>query len=261
MKKLFTIFLSFVLIACSRVDTGEVGIKTTYGKVTGSALSPGQYWYLPGISDIHILNTKIQTVEQDSQAASRDLQNVQTQLTLNYHLGTQDPIGHYVRLGDNQGQIEASIVKPAMSEAFKSAVAQFNAEELITKREQVSNLIVTTLSQRLKQYDLYVDSVSVTNFKFSDAYAAAIEAKQVAEQEANKAKNVLQKAQIEAQQKVVEAKAQADSMALQRQVVTPELIQLKQLEIQQKIAEKWDGAYPTTYVGNPNALPLLQVGK
>lgn len=260
MKKMLISLLILSAVACSQVDTGEVGIKTTYGKVSSGALSPGLYWYIPGVSDIHILNTKVQTVEQDSQAASRDLQNVQTQLTLNYHLGAQDPIGHYSRLGSDQNDIEIKIVKPAMSEAFKSVVAQYNAEELITKREAVSNTIVSTLSARLKQYDLFVDSVSVTNFKFSDAYANAVEAKQVAEQDANRAKNVLQKAQIEAQQKVVEAKAQADAMTLQRQVVTPELIQLKQLEIQSKMIDKWNGAYPTTYVGSSTNIPLVNLG-
>lgn len=262
MKKLIsTLLLGLLLTACSQIDTGEVGIKTTYGKVTGQALSPGMYFFMPGVSSIHILNTKVQTVEQDSQAASKDLQNVQTQITLNYHLGTQDPIAHYTRLGDNQEQIETSIVKPAMNEAFKAVVAQFTAEELITKREAVSNMIINVLGNRLKQYDLYVDSISITGFKFSDAYSGAIEAKQVAEQNANKAKNDLQRIQVEAQQKVVEAQAQAQAMQLQKQVVTPELIQLKQLEIQAEIAKKWNGAYPTTYVGSPNTLPLLNVGK
>lgn len=261
MKKILLLSSILSVSACSQIDTGEVGIKTTQGKVSGNALSPGLYFYMPGISSIHILTTRVQTVEQDSQAASKDLQNVQTQITLNYHLGMQDPIAHYTRLGDDQIRIENTIVKPAMSEAFKAVVAQFTAEELITKREAVSNMIITVLGNRLKQYDLFVDSISITGFKFSDAYSSAIEAKQVAEQNANKAKNDLQRIQVEAQQKVVEAKAQADAMALQKQVVTPELIQLKQLEIQQKIADKWNGAYPATYVGNPNALPLLQVGK
>ena len=258
---LITFILSLFVVACSQVNTGEVGIKTTQGKVSGSGLSPGLYWYMPGISQIHILNTKVQTVEQDSQAASRDLQNVQTQITLNYHLGTQDPVGHYTRLGDNQSQIEAAIVKPAMSEAFKSVVAQYTAEELITKREAVSNAVVDTLANRLKQYDLYVDSVSVTNFQFSKAYSEAVEAKQVAEQNAGKAKNDLTRIMVEAQQKVAEAKGQADAMNLQKQVVTPELIELKQLEIQSKMIDKWNGEFPTTYMSSQNPMLLLNAGK
>lgn len=260
MKKLLVLLIGALsLVGCSQVDNGETGVQTDWGKAQSPALSPGLYFYLPFRSKIHVLNTKVQTVEQDSQAASNDLQNVQTQLTLNYHLGTQDPVGHYVRLGDNPSQIEASIVKPAMSEAFKAVVAQYTAEQLITKRAVVSTLIESTLALRLKQYDLYVDSVSITNFKFSDAYSKAVEDKQVAEQNAGKAKNDLATATINAQQKVVEAKAQADAMQLQKQVVTPELIQLKQLDIQMKMVDKWDGQFPKTYMSQSNPMSLLNL--
>lgn len=257
MKKPLIISALTVLAACTQVNTGQVGIETNFGKVTGQALPPGLHWYMPFVSNIHILNIKIQTVNQNSEAASKDLQTVHTQITLNYHLGAQDPIAHYTRLGDNQEQIEASIVKPAMSEAFKAVIAQYTAEELIAKREMVSNGVIDTLSKRLKQYDLYVDSVSVTNFNFSPAYSKAIEDKQVAEQNASKAKNDLVRIQIETQQKIVEAKGQAEAMSLQKSVVTSELIQLKQMEIQSKMIDKWNGAFPTTYMGSQPPIMLL----
>jgi len=262
MKKLSMLSLSLFLVACSQVETGEVGVKTSFGKVDNTALTPGLYWYLPGVSKINILSTRVQTVEADSQAASKDLQNVQTQLTLNYHLGTQDPVSHFVRLGADQTTIENNIVKPAMSEAFKAIVAQYNAEELITKRDAVSTNITDLLNKKLKQYDLYVDSISVTNFKFSDAYAQAIEQKQVAEQNANKAKNDLQRITVEAQQRVVEAQADAQAMSLRKQAVTPELIQLKQLEIQAQMITKWNGQLPTYAMGNSSPMSImLNVGK
>lgn len=273
MKKLLLLISAISVTACSQVETGEVGVKTTFGKVDNTSLSPGLYWYMPGVSKINILSTRVQTVADDNQAASKDLQNVQTQLTLNYHLGTQDPVSHFVRLGADQTSIENNIVKPSMSEAFKAVVAQFNAEELITKRDVVSNQISDLLSKKLKQYDLYVDTISITGFKFSDAYAQAIEAKQVAEQNANKAKNDLQRITVEAQQKVVEAQGQADSkvveakaqaqaMQLQKQIVTPELIQLKQLEIQSQMISKWNGELPTYTMGNSSPMSMmLNIGK
>lgn len=262
MKRLLLLILATSITACSQIQTGEVGVKTSFGKVDGGAMGPGLYWYMPGVSKINILSTRVQTVEADSQAASKDLQNVQTQLTLNYHLGTQDPVSHFVRLGADQTAIENNIVKPAMSETFKAVVAQFNAEELITKREIVSNYITDTLNRKLKQYDLYVDSISVTNFKFSDAYAQAIEQKQVAEQNANKAKNDLQRITVEAQQRVVEAQADAQAMNMRKQAVTPELIQLKQLEIQSQMITKWNGQLPTYMMGSSNPMSMmLNVGK
>ncbi len=259
MKKLLNILITCGIVGCSQVNTGEIGIKTTYGKVDGAPLSAGIYWYMPGISRINILSTRIQTVNDDSQAASKDLQNVQTQFTVNYHLGVQDPTSHFVRLGADQQLIEDNIVKPAMSEAFKAVIAQFNAEELITKRDIVSSKVESVLSQKLKQYDLYVDSISVTAFNFSQVYAQAIETKQVAEQNANKAKNDLARIQVEAQQKVVEAQADAQSMALRKQSVTPELIQLKQLDIQQVWINKWNGQMPQYMLGN-NANSMMMLG-
>lgn len=254
-KLLLSTLIATTLIGCSQIETGEVGIKTTFGKVEAS-LTPGLYFYMPGVSSVQILNTKVQTIDGNSTASSKDLQTVKTTITLNYHLGLQDPIGHYTRLGADQTNIEKSIVKPAMSEGFKAIVAKFTAEELILKRETVSELIINTLSNKLKQYDLFVDSVSVTQFEFSSAYANAIEAKQVAEQNASKAKNDLQRIQVEAQQKISEAEGQAKAMALQKQVVSPELIQLKQLEVQSKMIDKWDGHYPSTYLGN-NPMNIL----
>lgn len=101
MKKLLALLISsLTLTACSQVNNGETGVQTDWGKAQSPALSPGLYFYVPFRSQIHVLNTKVQTVEQDSQAASNDLQNVQTQLTLNYHLGTQDPVGHYISITD-----------------------------------------------------------------------------------------------------------------------------------------------------------------
>ena len=246
------VFLSLFVKSCTQIEAGEVGIETRLGKVSSGALGAGLYFTIPGITKINRLNTKIQTVEQDSQAASYDLQNVQTQLTLNYHLGATDPISHFIRLGNNQEQMEASIVKPAMSEAFKAVVAQYNAEQLITKRDIVSTQIVNGLSNKLKQYDLFVDSVSVTNFAFSKAFSDAIEAKQVAEQHANKAKNDLVRIQVEAQQEIVRAQAKAQAMQLQKTTITPELLQLKYIE-------KWDGHLPQYNLGG--ATPLINLGK
>ena len=257
MKKILILSsLILSLTGCSRVNTGEIGIKTTNGTVNKEPLNTGLYFYFPVIQDIYKLNTRVQTTEGDSQAASKDLQNVQTQITLNYHLGTLNPVGYFTRLGSDQEKTEITIVKPAMSESFKAVVAQFNAEELVTKRDLVSQQINSLLNSKLKQYDLYVDSISITGFKFSEGYSQAIEAKQVAEQNANKAKNDLQRITVEAQQKVVEAQADAQAMNLRKQSVTPELIQLKQLEIQQQWVAKWNGQLPTySFGGNsPNTM-------
>jgi len=259
-----TAFLIVLLFAISMrpwsvVQNGEVGVMTKWGKASSMALPPGFYWYNPIGGKVVKLDTKVRTVSQTSEAASRDLQNVDTKITLNYHLGALDPVNHFIRLGNDQEGLEKNIVKPATSEVFKAIVAKFNAEELITRREIVSTDINKALTSKLAQYDLFVDSMSITNFSFSKGYSEAIEAKQIAEQHANKAKNDLIRITIEAQQKVVEAKGQADAMQLQKAVITPELIALKQLEIQSKMIDKWSGNLPVTYMGTNNPMMMLSV--
>jgi regulator of protease activity HflC (stomatin/prohibitin superfamily) len=256
---LIILLLIVLLNSYSVVQNGEVGIKTTWGKASNIPIHPGLYFYVPIGVKIVKLDTKVRTISQTSEAASRDLQNVDTKITLNYHLGALDPVNHFTRLGNDIEGLERNIVKPATSEVFKAIVSKYNAEELITKRDIVSNDITKALTSKLSQYDLFVDSMSITNFSFSKGYSEAIEAKQIAEQHANKAKNDLIRISIEAQQKVVEAKGQADAMLLQKAVITPELIELKQIEIQSKMVDKWSGNLPVTYMGSNNPMMMLNI--
>lgn len=256
MKKLLLVLAGIGLLTlsgCSQVETGQVGVKTSFGKISGDPLSPGFYFINPFGTTIHKLNTQILTVNEASEAASTDLQTVSTEITLNYNLSTLNPNSFYTRLGDNQIAIENSIVKPAIKESFKAVVAQYSAHELITKRAEVSNKIQDLLASKLKQYDLSIDSISVTNFNFSEAYNTSIEANVKAEQDTLTAQNLLAKAKIEAQTKVVEAQADADAMNLRKSSITPDIVAIK-------FIEKWNGVMPSTELGN-NPMMQLMVGK
>lgn len=233
---------------CTQVNTGEVGVKTVFGKVSGEPLPPGIYFTSPIGTTIHILNTRVQTTTADSQAASKDLQVVHTAITMNYNLSTSDPRGFFTRLGNDQRSIQNSIVIPAMSETFKAVVADFTAEQLIDMRPQVSLRIESLLTTKLKQYDLFVDSISITNFQFSDSFNEAIEAKVTAQQSVLKAENDLQRIKIEAEQKITEAEANATAMQSQKAQVTPEILQMEAIK-------KWDGHLPQYVTGG--SLPFI----
>ena len=98
----------------------------------------------------------------------------------------------------------------------------------------------------------------MTDFEFSAEFNRAIESKQTAEQNALRAKRDLERIKVEAEQKVTSAKAEAEALRLQRQVISPELIQLRQIEAQIKAIEKWDGKLPNVTGG---AVPFIQVEK
>ena len=144
---------------------------------------------------------------------------------------------------------EARIIAPAVQESLKAVTAQFTAEELITKRDEVSARIKESLTARLGRRSIIVDEFSITDLDFSEVFAASIEAKQVAEQQALKARQDLERIKIEAEQKLEAAKAEAEAQRIQRETITAELIQLRAIE-------KWDGTLPQVTGG---AMPFIDV--
>jgi regulator of protease activity HflC (stomatin/prohibitin superfamily) len=132
-------------------------------------------------------------------------------------------------------------------------VAKYSAEDLLKKREFVKSDIENNLKASLAQYDIELEGVAITNFSFSTAFDEAIEAKQIAEQNALKAKNDLDRIKIEAEQKVTVAKAEAEAIKIQT-----EAIQANGGEsyVRLKAIEKWNGILPT-YTGN--TVPFIKV--
>jgi regulator of protease activity HflC (stomatin/prohibitin superfamily) len=100
------------------------------------------------------------------------------------------------------------------------------------------------LTNRLKERFIIVDALSIIDFEFSPEFGKAIEAKQVAEQNALKAQRDLERIKIEAEQRRTTAQAEADSLEYQKAQITPDLIRLRQLDVQKAFIEKWNGALP-----------------
>jgi regulator of protease activity HflC (stomatin/prohibitin superfamily) len=161
----------------------------------------------------------------------------------------------YSNIGLNYNE---RIIDPAVKESFKAAAARYTAEELISKREALKTEVRNYLRDRLKVFGIIVVELSITDFEFSQEFNKAIESKQTAEQNALRAKRDLDRIRVEAEQKIASARAEAESLRLQRQVISPELIQLRQIEAQIKAIEKWDGKMPNVTGG---AVPFIQVEK
>jgi regulator of protease activity HflC (stomatin/prohibitin superfamily) len=136
--------------------------------------------------------------------------------------------------------------------------ALYKADELIQKRPTVKEAIDRYIHERLSQHGIKVDQISITDFRFSEAFTRAIEAKVTAVQEALKAENELQRVKFEAEQKVARAQAEAQSLKLQKEQITPQLIQLRQIEM---MKEKWDGHFPNVMVGGNGIVPFMDISK
>ena len=246
----FLAFNSFVI-----VEAGNRGVVLQLGAVKPITLEEGPHFKIPFIQEVINIDVKVQKRESEQTAASRDLQVVTTKVAVNFHL-TPETVN---KLYQNVGlEFNTKIVDPAIGESLKAVTAQYTAEELISKRPEVSTKVKELLATKLAKYNMLLDDINITEFNFSSEYNQAIEQKQIAEQQALKAQLDLQRIEIEAKQKIEQAKAEAESLRLQKQEVTPELVELRKIEAQIKAIEKWDGKLPNVTGG---AVPFIDVNQ
>jgi hypothetical protein len=141
----------------------------------------------------------------------------------------------------------------------KAVTAKYSAEELITKRPAVSEAMRANLAERLLVHNMAVDAFSIVGFSFSKIFMEAIESKQTAEQLALKSKRDLDRIKIEAEQRITTARAEAESLRLQRANISIDLIELRKIEANLKAIEKWNGILPQVTGGG--AVPFIGVGE
>jgi regulator of protease activity HflC (stomatin/prohibitin superfamily) len=223
------------------VGAGERGVVLNFGAVQQKVLGEGLHLRVPVMQKIALVDVRIQKSQTDAESVSKDLQDTKSVIAVNYHASPEKVNKIFQNIGT---QFKERIVDPAVQEVVKAITARYTAVELITQREKVRNEIKDLLRQRLITYDIIVDDFSIVNFRFSQQFEAAIEAKQTAEQLAFKAQRDLERIKIEADQKIASAKAEAESLRLQKENVTPQLIQLRKIEASIKAIEKWDGHMP-----------------
>ncbi|WP_379131248.1 prohibitin family protein [Paenibacillus sp. sgz500958] len=250
---LIIVVLLIGLNSFTSVEYGHVGLYKTFGKLNNNMLSPGLHFKIPFIQQVIEVNTQVTKAETDTSASSKDLQPVSTHVAVNYSVNKDSAYNIMNNIG---GNFDSVIINPAIQEIVKEVTARYPAEDLITRRDVVAGEISEHLKTRLAKYDLIVNDINIVNFKFSDAFNQSIEAKQVAQQQALKAENDLRRIEIEAKQKIAQAQAEAESLRLKKQEVTPELIQLKQIEVSEKALEKWDGKLPSVTSG---ATPFIDI--
>jgi regulator of protease activity HflC (stomatin/prohibitin superfamily) len=245
------------------IGPGQRGILTMFGKPMG-IMDEGLNFKVPIVQGVAVMSLKTMKYEAQASAASKDLQDVSASVALNYHLDGTKVLDLYRNVGTND-IIESTIIQPAVQESVKASTAQYNAEQLITERPIVKGIIEDSLRTRLNERGIYVETISITNFEFSQQFTQAIELKQVAQQNALKAERDLQRIKIEADQ----AKAEAEGIAnatLTRAIAEASaiIVQGKALRENQEIIslrsiEKWNGVLPMVNGGN---IPfILDIGR
>ena len=234
------------------IPAGERGVLMHFGAPDMVPLAPGLHFTNPFTTTVAWMNVQVQKAQGIEAAASKDLQDVTTTVAVNWHIVPASAPKVFQNVG-GVPSIEDKLIQPAISNAVKAVTASYNAEDIIAHRDELAGKMATQLNAALLNYDVVIDGVNVVNIKFSDAFNNAIEAKQVAQQKAQQAEYDLQRAQVNAKQKVVEAQAQSDAQKLLQLTITPEII------AQQAIA-KWDGHLPTyVTLGPGGVVPTLPV--
>jgi prohibitin 2 len=239
-----------------QIGAGERGVVLNFGAVQDVVLDEGLHFRVPIMQTVIPMDVKVQKSESEAAAASSDLQDVSSKVALNYHIIPDKANVVYQTLGVS---FKERIIDPAVHEVVKAVTAKYTAEELITKRPAVSDAMKTALTERLLMHNIAVDAFSIVGFSFSKIFMEAIESKQTAEQLALKAKRDLERIKIEADQKITAAKAEAESLRLQRANISTDLIELRKIEANLKAIEKWNGILPQ--VTGAGAVPFIGVGE
>ena len=204
------------------------------------------------LSDVKTVDVRLVTTKLESASAgTKDLQQVHTDIVMNYRL-SGDKVAHiYKEFGL---ELEDRVINPALSESFKAAVAHYNSEELITKRDEVSAKIKEEVGVKLANYAVNVNDISLVNFGFSPEYQRAIEAKVIATQEKLKAEQDLARIEVEAKQTIAKAEGRAKAIQIETQAINS---QGGASYVQLKAIERWDGKLPTTNAGS--TIPFINL--
>lgn len=232
---IITLFSSF-----KTIKSGEVGLKVRFGKIIDSSLQEGFNFKIPYIEKIVKVNVKVQKVELTTESSTKDLQPLETLLAVNYNVSKEHAPTLYKNVGEDYENI---VLVPAIQESIKAVMSNFTAEETITKRNEVSDLCLEEIQNKVSKYGINIDDFNIIDLDFSEEYSKAIEEKQVAEQKVLTAKQQLEKSKIESEKKIVEAEAEAKANELKKKTLTQEIIM-------QDFINKWNGELPKVTSSN-----------
>jgi prohibitin 2 len=225
---------------------------------------------LPFIEQVHIIDLKVKTVDYDKNgvegdsvdtsslsASSKDLQEVWANVVVNYKVNPEKATDIFVQY-KNAEQFGFNVIEPIIRQTVKSVTAQYTAEELVTKRLEISDKVNALLATEIPENGATLVLANLTNFDFSTGFKQAIEAKVTAVQNAEAQKNKLEQVKYEAQQTIEKAKAEAEAIRISAQAINSQggadYVQLKAIE-------KWSGQGCTSYCGLEASSGLLINGR
>lgn len=248
------IAIIILIASITTVPTGYVGVKTRFGQVQDDVIQEGFNLKAPFIESIVKIDCRTQKYEIATEASSKDLQKISNlKVVVNYNVDKNNANNLYKEVGKDYQTV---LIEPAILESIKQGISQYTAEETITKRSEVADIILNLLKNKLENKGVTVTALNITDLNFSEEFDRAVEQKQIVEQETQKAQYELEKAKVENEKKIENAKADAEVMKQQNEQITDNYLRLKEIENKQKAIDKWNGQLPTT---TSDAIPFINV--
>ena len=274
--------VTLIIVSCiSYVPTGYTGILTTFGRVEENTLDAGISFHPPW-QNVITMDNREQRVPFKLEAFSKDIQQVDVQGSINYNIDKTTAMNLYRDVGIEYAKI---LINPRVLEDVKIIIAKYTAENLIENRQAAADAIYSLIKNELESKGICIISLAIENIDFTDAFEAAVEAKQVATQEKQKAQTEQERMTMEEEAKskraIIIANAEAEKAKIAAQADL-EVVKIqaeaalyageKEAEMNKRIAEgltselihyyeikQWDGKLPT-FIGGESTMPILNFG-
>jgi prohibitin 2 len=264
MKKIYTVaaltLMTLPLQGClgaKVVNTGERGIETNFGKVTGE-VSEGLHFYNPFTSSIVVMDTRTQKWEYDDETYTKDIQQAKMHVVINYNLDPAHAEDVYRDVGDDWVN---KLIPQTVQGTLKAVIGQWDAMDLIGNRAKAQAEIQERIAAALADKHVMITRIEISNIDYTKEFEDAVEQKVKAIQEAEQAKNNTVKVAEEAKQAVLTAKGEAEAMQIKAQALSTNanLIPYEAIKVQAAAVEKWNGELPQQMLGS--AVPFINISK
>ncbi len=275
---LVVLLAAVMLSSVTVVPTGYTGILTTFGRVEERTISAGAHLILPW-QEVVKMDNRTQKVQISTEAFSSDIQQVNLQISVNYCIDQETAQELYRTVGIHYYE---NVMYPRILENTKAVFSRYSAENLIAKRNDLSDMIAESTAEDMRRYGITIVSIAIEDIDFTDAFTTAVEAKQVAAQnkltaeteqaqktmeEEATAKRAVIAANAEAEKAVIAANAELEVVKVQAEAAL--YAGEKEAEMNKRISEsltgelieyyrikQWDGKLPTTVLGENSSYML-----
>lgn len=264
----------FIMSCAAFVSTGYTGIVTTFGKVHDETLDAGLHFHAPW-DNVITMDNREQRVPFRLEAFSKDIQQVDVQGSINYNIDKSTAMNLYKDVGTGYSDI---LISPRIQEDVKIVIAKYTAENLIANRQNAADTIQELIRDELAPKGINVISLAIENIDFTDAFEKAVEDKQVATQNKQKAQTEQEQKTMEetqqAERKRIAAQAEADVRKInaEAEAYATEVKASAEAEANKKLNAsiteqlvkynqilRWDGKLPT-FMGGESTMPILNFG-